>query len=106
MRDIPNEFKGFHEAIDKNELKIFISIPRLAILLFLRDRERRRFVEIRTHLCNEFSISDRVVLHHLELLVENRFVDKEMSGIYRITEFGRNVLDSFEFIKKDRGDFI
>ena len=98
--------KEFHEAIDRDELKIFISIPRLAILLFLRDEERRRLVEIRTHLYNEFSISDRVVLHHLELLVENGFVDKEMSGVYRITESGRNVLNSFGFIEKDRGEFI
>jgi predicted transcriptional regulator len=72
----------------------------------LRDGERRRLVEIRRHLCNEFSISDRVVLHHLELLVENDFVDKEMSGIYRITASGRNVLDAFAFIEEDRKGFI
>jgi len=101
MRDTPSELKEFHETIDRDELKIFISIPRLAILLFLRDEERRRLVEVRRHLCNEFSITDRVVLHHMELLVENDFVDKEMSGIYRITESGRNVLNSFGFIKKE-----
>lgn len=84
------------DLVHKNNLDIFISIPRLAILLYLNDGERRRLVEIRKN-CKELKMSDRAILHHVELLVENDFLDKETSGIYRITDKGKDVLNWFRF---------
>ena len=92
-----------YDAIHENDLEIFISIPRLAILLYLSDGERRRLVEIRKN-CKELDMSDRAILHHIGLLVENKFLVKETSGIYRITEKGKKVLGWFRFIEGECSD--
>jgi len=88
-----------YDTIHENDLEIFISIPRLAILLYLSDGERRRLVEIRKN-CKELDMSDRAILHHIGLLVENEFLVKETSGIYRITEKGKKVLSWFRFTEE------
>ena len=100
MKDRSSMITDLYDLVLKNNLEIFISIPRLAILLYLSDGERRRLVEIRKN-CKELQMSDRAILHHIGLLVENKFVDKETSGIYRITDRGKKVLNWFRFITEE-----
>ena len=92
-----------YDLIHKNNLDIFISVPRLVILLYLNDGERRRLIEIRNN-CKELQMSDRAILHHIGLLVENNFVDKETVGIYRITEKGKKILNWFRFITQEENE--
>ena len=103
MNDRSPLITDLYDLVRKNNLEIFISISRLAILLYLSDGERRRLVEIRKN-CKELKMSDRAILHHVELLVENNFVDKETSGIYRITDKGKDVLNCFRFITKENNN--
>ena len=56
-------------------------------------------MEIRKN-CKELDMSDRAILHHIGLLVENEFLVKETSGIYRITEKGKKVLSWFRFTEE------
>ena len=103
MKDRSPLITDLYELVHENDLEIFISTPRLAILLYLSDGERRRLVEIRKD-CKELKMSDRAILHHVELLVETDFVDKETSGIYRITDKGKKVLNWFRFITEEYAD--
>jgi len=99
MSNFLKDIKNFHDSVNENKLEIFISVPRLAILIYLEDGERRRLMEIRNSLCDELDMSNRAILHHLELLVENKFVEKEIPGIYRITNEGKNILNCFTFVR-------
>lgn len=100
MSNFLKEIKKFHDSVNENKLEIFISVPRLAMLIYLEDGERRRLMEIRKSLCDELGMSNRAILHHLELLVENKFVEKEIPGVYRITNEGKNVLNCFRFTRE------
>ena len=101
MSDFLKEIKNFHDSVNENKLEIFISVPRLAILIYLEDGERRRLMEIGKSLCDELDMSNRAILHHLELLVENKFAEKEIPGVYRITNEGKNILNCFRFVREE-----
>ena len=102
MGNFLKEIKKFHDSVNENKLEIFISVPRLAILIYLEDGERRRLMEIRKSLCDELAMSDRAILHHLELLVENKFVEKEIPGVYRITNEGKKNPELFQIRQRRR----
>jgi predicted transcriptional regulator len=76
---------------------------RLKILVLLRNKPRKL-----TEISREIGITHQQCMRHLNRLVDNLLIVKNLRGEYKVTSFGRIVLrlhPSFEFIAKHRDYF-